>query len=101
MSAPPPLPAPGVRPHRAQLLVMLAALAFVFAPCGFVALLLARRDLRAMGAGAMDPAGEKLTRTSRVLALVASVVWAVKWAAVVCGGVVLYFNWDRVRPYFP
>ena len=69
-AVPPPLPAPEVkvvivRPHRAQKILILGVLGFVFAPCGFVAVWLGRRDLKAMAAGTMDRSGEALTNIGR------------------------------------
>jgi hypothetical protein len=105
MTGPPPLPTSparsAVQPHRAPKLIILAAIAFVFAPCGFVAVVLARRDLRAMAAGTMDRAGEKQTRFARTLAVVASLVWAIKWAIAIGLGIVIYLNWDRVSRLLP
>ncbi len=95
---PPPLPGI-VKPHRAQKLLVLAAFGFLFAPCGFIGVLLAKRDLREMAAGTRDRAGEPLTRTAKTLGIVAGVVWAIKWALLIGGGLVVYFNWDRIEPH--
>ncbi len=96
---PPPIPSTEartfiVRPHRAQTLLILACIAFLFAPCGLAALLMARRDLRAMADGSMDRSGEPLTKLSRTLAIVAGIVWAVKWVLLCVIVVLLYLLLD-------
>ena len=58
---PPEVPVRIVRPHRAHVILILGGLGFVFAPFGFFALLLGKRDLRDMAAGTMDRSGEALT----------------------------------------
>jgi hypothetical protein len=101
---PPPLPPEVrvrvVRPHRAGMIVVLGGLGFVFAPCGFVALWLGKRDLRDMAAGNMDRAGEPLTKVGRMLGFVAGIVWAIKWLIASVVGVIVYLNWDRVSRWF-
>ena len=76
---PPPLPpevnARIVRPHRARTIVILGGLGFVFAPFGFFAMIMGKRDLRDMEAGTMDRSGEALTKVRRMLAFVSSIVW--------------------------
>lgn len=79
-----------------MMVVLLGAMGFVFAPCGFIAMLMARRDLKAMARGEMDPSGEKQTRMGRTLAMIASVVWAIKWTILLIVGTVLYLNWDKI-----
>lgn len=101
---PPPLPsevrAVVVRPHRARLILILGGAGFVFAPCGFLALWLGKRDLRDMAAGRMDRAGEPLTKVGRMLGFVAGIVWAIKWLIALTIGLIVYLNWDRVSQWF-
>jgi hypothetical protein len=100
MSLPPALPRAGpVRPHRAQTILILGVLGFVFAPFGFAAAWLGRKDLRAMAAGTMDPTGEQLTRTGRMLGIAAGIIWAVKWTLLICAGVIVYFNWPAIKQH--
>ena len=101
MSVPPPLPGPaaGVRPHRARTILILGALGFVFAPFGLAAVWLARKDLKAMAAGTMDPAGMQLTQLGRMLGIAAGIVWAVKWALLTCAGVIVYLNWPAIKQH--
>jgi len=103
-SAPPPLPGAGsiptVRPHRAQTILILGVLGFVFAPCGFIAVWLGRRDLRAMAAGTMDRSGEQLTKLGRMIGIAAGIIWAIKWMMLTCAGVVIYLNWDSLKQHF-
>ena len=55
-------------PHRAALLLTLAALSYVVCGgFGLAAWWLARRDLREMAGGRMDPAGLNQTRAAHVL----------------------------------
>ena len=99
-NAPPPLPQtnrrqpkalpPGMRPHRGKQLLILGCCAFFFAPCGFVTMFLSRRDLRAMKAGTMDPTGESMTRTAQLAAIVASLVWLIKWMILLSAGTLVY-----------
>jgi hypothetical protein len=96
---PPALPAAPmivVRPHRAQTILILGVLGFFFAPFGFAAVWLGRRDLRAMAAGTMDRAGEHLTKLGRMFGMVAGIVWAVKWTILTCLGVIVYWNWSWI-----
>lgn len=101
MTGTPPLPpaAVPVRPHRAQTILMLGILGFVFAPFGCVGVWLARRDLRAMAAGTMDRAGEKLTRFGRLLGIVAGIYWAIKWVLLMALALVVYLNWDTIKSH--
>jgi hypothetical protein len=55
---------------------------------------MARRDLRAMADGSMDRSGEPLTKLSRTLAIVAGIVWAVKWVLLCVIVVLLYLLLD-------
>jgi hypothetical protein len=89
-----------MRPHRATMILILGVLGFVFAPFGFAAVWLARRDLRAMAAGTMDRSGEQLTRFGRLLGIIAGIVWAIKWTILICLGVVVYLNWETVSKHF-
>jgi len=88
-----------VRPHRAQTILILGVLGFVFAPCGFAGVWLARKDLRAMAAGTMDSAGENLTKLGRMLGIAAGIVWTVKWAILTCAGLIVYFNWSTIKQH--
>ena len=103
-SVPPPLPAATptviVRPHRAQMILILGILGFVFAPFGFCAVWLGRRDLKAMAAGTMDRSGEQLTKLGRMIGIAAGIIWAIKWAILACAGLVIYLNWDTMKQHF-
>jgi hypothetical protein len=97
----PPLPGTAaptvvVRPHRALTILILGVLGFVFAPFGFVAVWLGRKDLRAMAAGTMDRTGEQLTRLGRMLGIAAGIVWAIKWTVLISAGIVIYLNWSWI-----
>jgi hypothetical protein len=102
-SGPPELPklvtAVIVRPHRAQKILILGVIGFVFAPCGFAAVWLGRRDLRAMASGSMDRSGESLTRLGRMLGIAAGIVWTIKWMILICLGAIVYLNWETVRKH--
>ena len=101
---PPPLPpevnARIVRPHRARTIVILGGLGFVFAPFGFFAMIMGKRDLRDMEAGTMDRSGEALTKVGRMLAFVSSIVWIIKWIIVSILGLIVYFNWAYFSKWF-
>lgn len=97
---PPEVPVRIVRPHRAHVILILGGLGFVFAPFGFFALLLGKRDLRDMAAGTMDRSGEALTRTGRMLAYVSAIVWTIKWLILFVVGLIVYLNWSTVQQWF-
>lgn len=101
---PPPLPpevnARIVRPHRGRTIVILGVLGFVFAPFGFVAMFLGKRDLRDMQAGTMDRSGEALTKLGRMLAFVSAIIWTIKWIIVTIIGLIVYFNWAYFSTWF-
>jgi hypothetical protein len=109
MSVPPELPPAAGRPvevtavvvraHRAQTILILGVLGFVFAPFGFVAVWLGRKDLRAMAAGTMDRSGEQLTKLGRMLGIAAGIMWAIKWAVLTCAGVLVYLNWSTIKQH--
>jgi hypothetical protein len=82
------------------MILLLGILGFVFAPFGFAAVWLGRRDLRAMAAGTMDRSGEQLTRFGRTLGIVAGIIWAIKWTILACLGVVVYLKWSWISQQF-
>lgn len=89
-----------VRPHRAQTILMLGILGFLFAPFGFFAMFLGKRDLRDMQAGTMDRTGEPLTNLGRMLGKISSIVWAIKWMFLMLFGLIVYWNWQYVSTWF-
>lgn len=101
---PPPLPPEVkvriVRPHRARTIIILGVLGFVFAPFGFFALIMGKRDLRDMEAGTMDRTGEAMTKLGRLLAFVSAIIWTIKWIILSILGVIVYFNWDFFSRWF-
>ncbi len=103
MTPPPPPPEVKVqivRPHRARTILILGGMGFVFAPCGFFAVWLGKRDLRDMAAGSMDRAGEPLTKVGRMLGVITGIVWAIKWTIALGLGAVVYFYWPYFRQWF-
>jgi hypothetical protein len=82
------------------MILILGILGFVFAPFGFAAVWMGRRDLRLMAAGKMDRSGEQLTRLGRMVGIVAGLVWAIKWTVLACLGIVVYLNWQTINQQF-
>jgi len=72
------------RPHRGNLILILGILGIGFScltfggiPAGIVAWILAVKDLKAMDAGEMDPAGHGLTLAGKILGILSVVLFAV------------------------
>jgi hypothetical protein len=65
-------PAPGLAPERGALMLAMGILSLLVPPLGIVTWLLARRDLREMREGRMDPWGRSLTAIGLALGIVGS-----------------------------
>lgn len=89
-----------VRPHRAQTILILGVLGFMFGPFAMAAVFLAKRDLKSMAAGSMDRSGEGLTRVGRWLGCVAGIIWAIQWTILLIVGLVIYLNWGAISRNF-
>ena len=75
---------PALRPHRGVLLLILGLAGLM--PCGFTgpfAWVLGERDLEDMRRGLIDPEGESLTSTGRVLGMIGTILML---ALFFCGG---------------
>ncbi len=85
-----------VRPHRATLILLLGILALalflsmaipyvaVSFPCGILAWVLGRRDLKEMAAGRMYSSGHDLTQVGLICGIVATVL-AILWGLWLAG----------------
>lgn len=86
MDAPERTPAgPAPREHRGMLILVMGITAVLLSCCGLpfgiLPWLLAARDLRAMDAGEMDPAGRQLTQAGYACAIVGTIVAVLNVAA--------------------
>tara|TARA_R110001606_G_scaffold8833_2_gene38805 strand:- start:27752 stop:28375 length:624 start_codon:yes stop_codon:yes gene_type:complete len=76
--SPPPLDGQTVKPARGSMVLALGLVGIVlFAPLGIAAWIIGLKDLSAMRAGRMDPAGRSLTITGTVLGIVATLIMLV------------------------
>jgi len=66
-----------MKPHRGVLILVLGILGLIMCqPLGIVAWIMGNGDLKAIAAGAMDPAGKDMTNIGRILGIIASVLLA-------------------------
>jgi hypothetical protein len=74
-----------LNPHRGTLIIVLGALSVVACgPFGPVAWIMGNADLKEIRAGRMDPDGESLTNTGKVLGIIGTILFVL--GCVGCGG---------------
>jgi hypothetical protein len=76
-SIPSATPAPALKTHRGQLMLVLGIVSLVVGPpiVSVLTWVMAHNDLKEMDAGQMDPAGRQQTSTARLLAMISTVAW--------------------------
>ncbi len=80
-----------LRPHRGTLILVLGILSLIIcAPLGIFAWVMGNGDLKAMGAGNMDPEGRGLTKIGKILGMIAvilMIVFILLWIVMIVIGV--------------
>lgn len=74
-SSVPPIPGPGLRPHRGVMILVFSILSWVICVIfGIVAWVMGNSDLREMDAGRMDPEGRGMTQAGKIIGMIHVIV---------------------------
>lgn len=77
-NVPPQQPGPMLQPHRGSVILVLGILGIVLCfICGIFAWVMGNRDLRAIDAGLMDPAGRGMTNAGKICGMVGTILASV------------------------